>query len=236
MDLDAIRAAAADLVLGETCAGCDRPGLAWCTRCAASLAVMPFPTVPDPRPPGLPVVWAAATYDGEVRSAVIAHKEEARLALTRPLGEALAVAVMGLLAADAAAAGPIGLVPVPSRRAVVRDRGHDPLLRTARYAVRSLRRAGVDASTRPVLQVGRQVADQAGLDAAHRRANLAGAFVATPLRRTPIDGWVVVDDVITTGATIEEAAAALKSSGRPVLGAAVVASTRRRRPSRTGSG
>jgi len=235
MDLDAIRAAAVDLVLGETCAGCDRPGLAWCSDCAPSLTGLPFATRPDPCPLGLPEVWAAAAYHGVVRQAVVAHKEESRLALTKPLGAALALAVMGLLAGGDAPSKHVGLVPVPSRRAVVRERGHDPLLRTTRAAVRSLRRAGVDASVRPVLRVSRHVVDQAGLDAAHRRANLAGAFVAAPRRRTPIDGWIVVDDVITTGATIEEAATALTTSGRPVLGAAVVAATQRRMPSRVSS-
>jgi predicted amidophosphoribosyltransferase len=233
MDLDAIRAAGADLVLGETCVGCDRPGLAWCSQCAQALSGLPHRTRPDPCPPGLPPVWTVAAYDGVVRSALVAHKEGARLALTRPLGEALALAVLGLLATLEAETGPVSLVPVPSRRAVVRERGHDPLPRMARAAARSLRRAGIAAAVVSALRPNRRVADQAGLGAAARAANLAGAFTASARRTAGSGGWVVVDDIVTTGSTIGEAAAALASVGRPVLGAAVVAATRRDSPSRT---
>ena len=73
----------------------------------------------------------------------------------------------------------------------------------------------------------RAVADQAGLDAAERAANLGGA----PAARRPLDGLpvVVVDYVMTTGATLVEAARALREAGAAVRGCAVVAATRRRR-------
>lgn len=233
MDLDAIRAAGADLVLGESCVGCDRPGLAWCAQCASALSGLPHRTWPEPCPPGLPPVWTVAAYDGVVRSALVAHKEEARLALTRPIGEALALAVLGLLASLDAEAATVSLVPVPSRPAVVRERGHDPLLRMARAAARSLRRAGIAAAVASLLRVHRGVADQAGLGAAARAANLAGAFTASARRASGSGPSIVVDDIITTGSTISEATAALASAGRPVLGAAVVAATRRNSPSGT---
>jgi predicted amidophosphoribosyltransferase len=236
MELQSLRAAGADLVLGEACVGCDRPGLAWCSGCASALSGLPFRTWPDPCPPGLPPVWAVAAYDDRVRAALVSHKEEARLALTRPLGDALAVAALGLLASRPAEHGPVSLVPVPSRRAVVRERGHDPLVRMARAAARALRRAGVEASVASTLRTRRRVVDQAGLGATERATNLAGAFTATARRRADGGSWVVVDDIITTGATIGEAAAALAASGRPVLGAAVVAATRRHSPSGAGSG
>ncbi len=77
--------------------------------------------------------------------------------------------------------GPVLLVPVPSRRAVVRRRGHDPLLRISRRAAVRLRRTG----TRGPGPVGcwcpaGRVRDQALLDAAARAANLAGSMAARP--------------------------------------------------------
>ena len=75
--------------------------------------------------------------------------------------------------------------------------------------------------------------DSAGLSAAQRRANLADTFLRTSSERAPGVLHVLVDDVVTSGATLTEAAAVL-SAGRapadpPVL-AAVVAATPRNRP------
>ena len=96
----------------------------------------------------------------------------------------------------------------------------------ARLARRCAPRCGVPVG-RGVLAPVRSVADSAGLTGAERAANLAGAFRA---RRAP-PGWsaLVVDDVVTTGATLGEARRALLEAGWDVLGGAVVAATRLRR-------
>jgi predicted amidophosphoribosyltransferase len=209
-------AALLDLVLPRSCAGCDQPGLGLCLACAGALSGAPRRTRPQPCPPGLPPLSAAADYAGPVRAVLLAHKEHGRLLLVRPLGAALAGAV-ALLAPPAGAV----LVPVPSSAAAVRARGHDHARRLAREAAR---RSGLRA--RPLLVPRRAVADQAGLDARGRAANLAGALGA----RERLDGMVVVlvDDVVTTGATLVEAARALRSADAQVHGAAVVAATLRR--------
>lgn len=198
-----------DLVLPRDCAGCSVPGRTLCPRCAAVLSGPPLGHLPTL--PGIPALAAAAAYDGVVRSLLLAHKERGRLALAGPLGRALA--------GVAALHGPGAvLVPVPSSRASVRARGHDHARRLAAVAGRRL---GV--RTAPVLVQSRHVADQAGLDATARSANLSGALVA----RRRLDGLpvVVVDDVVTTGATLAEAARALTAAGASVRGAAVVAAT-----------
>lgn len=227
MDLDVMRAASADLLLGATCVGCERPGVSLCARCAVVFQAMPFQSSPDPCPPGLPAVWAVTAYDTVARAVLVAHKEEGRLALARPLGRALAVSVLGLLASSRSS-GPatVRLVRVPSRRETVRERGHDPLLRMAREAGRALRRAGVDVKVASPLRITREVVDQSGLGAAERAANLSGAFTAS--RSHGAAPCVVVDDIITTGATAVEACRALRTAGSEVLGVAVVAATRRR--------
>jgi predicted amidophosphoribosyltransferase len=169
---------------------------------------------------------AAGEYAGALRSLVVAHKEHQALALARPLGEVLACVARDLAAAVAPPGTPVGLVPVPSRPAVVRRRGHDPLLRATRVAAARLRRTGTAATVRRLLVPAGRVADQAGLGAEARAANLAGAFRA---RRRPGSGLLlVVDDVITTGATAREAQRALEAAGHLVAGVAAVAATRRR--------
>jgi predicted amidophosphoribosyltransferase len=160
----------------------------------------------------------------------VAHKEHAVLSLARPLGQALAVAVLGLLASYAVGVGSVRLVPVPSDAATVRTRGHDPLLRIAAEARRALERSGVEARVVQLLRQRRRLADQAGLGATARAANLAAAFEAgRPRRRgsAGLEPCVVVDDIVTTGATAVEASRALSQAGHAVLGVSVVAATQR---------
>ena len=205
-----------DLVLPGQCAGCREPAVLLCPDCRAALeALNPGRTVPDPFPAGLPRTCTAGPYEGLLRALLLAHKERGRLALTRPLGDLLGAAVGAL------GAGDVVLVPVPSAPAAVRARGHDHALRLARAAARG---RGLHAAA--LLVPARRVADQSGLSAAGRAANLSGALRARrPLGGLPV---VVVDDVVTTGATLVEAARALREGGARVRGAAVVAATQRR--------
>lgn len=204
-----------DLVLPRSCVGCDVPGRVLCGDCAAGLRT-PFPHRPDPCPAGLPPLVAAAAYDGGIRAALIAHKERGRLGLVRPLGEGLGAAVRAV-----GVGRPVVLVPVPSSAAAVRERGHDHARRLAAAAARGVPGGRVGA----LLVPARAVADQSGLTTGGRAANLSGALRA----RRPVPGLpvVVVDDVVTTGATLTEAARALRLAGADVRGCAVVAATRR---------
>ncbi len=228
-----MRDALVDLVLGSCCVGCGRAGRLLCGDCRVGLPHRGRSCPPTPCPPGLADPWCAAEYADVVRRMVLAHKERACHGLAAPLGELLAVAVV---AAVGPRSGPVLLVPVPSHPRVVRARGHDPLLRLSRAAARSLRRRGVAAVVRPLLLTRARPRDQAGLDAAARAANLREAFALRPgaARAAPATARsvVVVDDVLTTGATAREAQRALESARVPVAAVAVVAATTRRLPPR----
>jgi predicted amidophosphoribosyltransferase len=121
---------------------------------------------------------------------------------------------------------------VPSGRAALRARGRDHVRELTGRAVAELRGAGLPASEARLLQRSGRARDSAGLTAAQRRTNLAGTFA--PRRdlppRPPDVVLVLVDDIVTSGATLTEAAAQLAglapASGPPVL-AAVVAATPR---------
>ncbi|MCZ2816435.1 ComF family protein [Modestobacter sp. VKM Ac-2984] len=235
--------ALADLVLPRSCAGCARPGDVLCPACRCRLT---RPRLAEPRrhPPGFPPTVAAGAYAGPVRPTVLAFKEHGRAELAGPLGAALALAVGVVLAGAAGpATAPVVLVPVPSSAAAVRQRGRDHVRELADRAVAELRAAGVPARTAPVLgrlrgRAGR-TRDSAGLDAAARRANLAGRFRVLPAGHRAWAGvpagsrLVLVDDVVTSGATLTEGARALATAGdtpwrdTPVV-AAVVAATPRR--------
>ncbi|PYC66472.1 phosphoribosyltransferase [Streptomyces tateyamensis] len=220
-----------DLVLPAPCAGCAEPGGPLCPGCRARLARLAARRLdPHPAPPGLPPVHACAEYQDPLRQLLLAHKERGVLALAAPLGELLARAVLAALPGRPGAGGPpLLLVPMPSTRHAVRARGHDATRRLARSAARRLRGHGLRCQVAPVLRPARRVADQAGLSAAERRANLHRALTVPPRLHRPLTGrqLLLVDDVVTTGATLAEAARALRAAGAPPLAAATVAAAGR---------
>lgn len=217
-----------DLFVGGRCAACDLPGRAVCAGCAGLLGSRARPCWPDPVPDGLARPWCVAEYSGGARALLLAHKEHSRYGLARVLGRGLAAAV----AAASSGTEPCALVPVPSRPAVVRARGHDPVLRMARVAAAGARGESVAVRLLPCLRPARTVEDQAGLDAGRRLANLAGALTVARRHQPALRARsvVVVDDIITTGATAAEACRALRAAGAVVCGVAVVAATSRRLP------
>lgn len=228
--LDAFR----DLVLGSQCVGCERPGRLLCDACRRALDVVPAPAWPTPVPPGLVAPWAATSYDGTVRAMVLGHKEHRLLTLAGPLGHLLAAAAWAALSDLRPVPARLLLVPVPSRPGSTRQRGHEPTLAITRAAARRLATRGVDARCVPLLRTRPGLADQAGLDATARAANLAGALRVHPpaMRRLARSGrpvhLLVCDDVLTTGATAAEAQRALRDVGLPPLAVVAVAATRRR--------
>ena len=222
--------ALADLVLPRTCAGCGLPGAVLCRRCQALLAA-PRPATPRRFPDGFPPAAAAGAYAGPVRPALIAFKERGRAELAGPLGAALALAVAAVLAAVPGPRRSVLLVPVPSTPAAVRARGRDHVRELTGPAVAELRAVGVAAASVRLLRRRGRVRDSAELSVAQRRANLAGSFVVDPRTRVPPDGQlVVVDDVVTSGATLTEAALLLERAfpGSPAVLGAVVAATPKR--------
>jgi len=186
---------------------------------------------------------AVGEYDGALKLLVNAHKEQQRFALAGPLGDLLALSVLAHAAPGGAPPRaqepprPVLLVPVPSRAVVIRRRGHDPLLRITQRASSRLRGLGVRAAARRLLRSVRMAEDQSRLGAADRARNLAGSMACPAAAAARVVGQgrgaaplvVVVDDVITTGATVREAQRALEAQGIEVAGIAVVAATRRTR-------
>ncbi|MEV7965207.1 ComF family protein [Sphaerisporangium sp. NPDC088356] len=225
-----------DLVLPARCAGCARAGSVVCPACAQELHGDPRPRAPSPPPRGMPDCWAGALYAGAPRRAILAYKERGRTALARPLAASLTATLVAALRESDALGAPLALVPIPSARKAVRQRGHDPVGRLAELAVGALRSRGAPVTLAPVLAQRRRVRDQAGLSASQRAANLSGAFGVRAAGSAPERSlWgrpdpvaVLVDDIVTTGTTLAEAAGALRREGVVVPLAVTLAATPRR--------
>lgn len=193
------------------CAGCGLADRALCPACVVRLA-------PDPRERRLTdgtLVFAGLSYEGAARRAILAFKRQGRTDVARAIAAPLAAAVMAGL--EATGRGDIEIVTVPPTRASLRRRGYDPVALL-------MGRAGLPRAA-GVLVLARGHAQQKSLGRQERQQNLAGAMVA----RHPLRGrvFIVVDDVVTTGATLMEAARAIRAAGGEVLCAAVAANTRR---------
>lgn len=218
-----------DLVHPRDCTGCGRAHTCWCADCAMALRRGAFRHRPSPAPLGLPECFAASSYDGPVRSAIVAWKERGERDMAEPFAEALASAVA---AAVGAGREPIVLVPVPTSQRSRRQRGDDILLGLAKRTARVLTQAGIPTECRRMLRLVGTPRDQSTLNRDERLANLTGAMALrrgwSIHRETPGHRLVVVDDVLTTGATLTEASRALVEEGYVVTAAATVAATRRR--------
>jgi predicted amidophosphoribosyltransferase len=189
----------------------------WCGRCAAAVVAI------DPMlwpPPGIPGVFAAAgPHEGLLRAAILTHKHDrnraVRDSLMPLLGRTLAVALASVRSSGGGQP-PVLIVPVPPSA-----------LRPARRPVAELTGplcgglAGVTHA--PVLVGARRRRPQKGLDAIERARNVRGAFRIKPSPLlAPGAVAVVVDDVVTTGATLTAAFAALADAGmRPVAAVAL---------------
>jgi len=195
------------LLLPVECAGCGEPGPPLCRRCETQL--QPHP-VTRTLPCGMRVT--SALWFEQVPARVLRElKQDGGTGLARALGEALAAAVVA-----AGIVGPVHFVPVPSSRAAFRRRGYhvgELLMRRARLPVTRL--------LRPV----RATVDQRGLGRVARAGNVRDSLAAPPVPGVRV---VLVDDVVTTGATLSEAYRALRAAGAEVVCAVTVAATPRR--------
>ena len=219
---------AADLLLGARCPGCGRPALTLCRTCGEAIRPDPAVVWPQPcprtlrRPTRVTPVAAGANAD-LLRRVLVAWKESGNSRLTSVLDHLLAASVVE----HARPANPVVLVPVPTSRRSRRERGCDLVDELARSAARLLREVGIDARVSQALAPARVTVDQVGLSAAERANNLHGAFRMRTDRVLAGRDVVVVDDILTTGATVSEAVRVLGAAGHRPVGIAVVAATPR---------
>lgn len=195
------------------CVGCGEPPSMLCATCQRELRPAVNVRV---LPSGLRV-WSGLSFEGTAAGAIRALKAELRTPLARALAPALASALDAAWRESASARDGRTriVVPVPTSAASWRLRG-------VRIVELLAQRAG--AAPVRALRPVRRIADQRGLDRAGREHNVAGSMRCAQLAGV---GVLLLDDVVTTGATLDEASRAVAAAGGRVLGAVALASTPR---------
>jgi len=156
-------------------------------------------------------VFALGRYAGARRRAIVAMKDRGRADLRAPLARSLALGVQRLLQWGLLDV-PLTIVPAPTRGWSARHRGGDPVTRIATLAT-----AGhPDITVVRALRMTALARDSAGLNSAARERNVAGRVLLTR-RRPPLCGeLLLVDDIVTTGATARESVRVLGRAGARV--------------------
>ena len=226
----------ADLMLPHQCVLCRRfaETTSLCAACWDGLAPIAAPicarcglplghTLADPlcaacwaKPPKLAAIRGCFHYGGSVRDLVLAFKHGDRLQLT-PFLTGLMTRLFLSLAQD----DPL-VVPVPLHRRRFYRRRYNQAAELARHLCAT---AGCGLFAPQSLVRRRATRSQGGLSRQQRRRNVAGAFAVPPAAITHLQGRPVllVDDVMTTGATLTEAATRLQAAGSGAVSALVLA-------------
>ena len=215
----------------------------FCAGCWADLPLLPEPGCPvcgqsfpglgpglacdacGRRPPPFGFVRAVAAYRDGMRAAIHALKYGGRRAVARPLARLLTEAGERRLPrpGGARAASPRDLVdavvPVPLHRTRLAERGFN---QAELLAAPCAREWGLPLLTRTLIRT-RPTQPQTELDSAARRANVAGAFAVARPHEVAGRRLLVVDDVLTTGATAAAATRALREGGAAAVGVLVLA-------------
>ncbi len=178
-----------------------------CARCAEALPMAtPLCGKCLQRLPAFDASWAAFVYRAPFDHLLQRFKFNAALAAGRALTPSVAVALREHLA-KRVEAPPLALLPIPLHRSRLRSRGYNQALELARDLGDQL---ALPVLSDALIRV-RATAPMPGLDLAARRANVRGcmAIKAQPL---PVR-IALIDDVMTSGSTLNEAAKVLKHAG-----------------------
>ncbi len=196
-----------DLIFTPSCIACAKLGLIVCQQCLADLAEVRRDDLAN-----VDELICANPYQGWLRERLIEYKS-GNYVLGRGLAQIVIERCLRKLPN-------VPIVPIPTSSEKLRIRQID----TVGHIAKQIKLISLDSHISPVLQLRKNIVDQVGLSKSQRLENLKNAFIC---KRGVNGSFILLDDVVTTGATMTSAALALKSAGAKRVYAAGLCAARK---------
>ena len=200
--------ALSELLFPSRCLGCRQLGIGICSQCRASWHPHIYRTSIAADDFSFPV-YSAVAYSPVAQKVLLGAKESALHDADQFIHQALSHS----LAYFYSEVGIADLVPIPSRKTNTRKRGRDFILDQTNALSRSPR-----VHVRPILSHSRKVKDQTTLDSRSRELNLSQSMRCVNREDSSSIPVILIDDLVTSGATLREAGRALHGAGYTVIG------------------
>lgn len=194
-----------ELIYPTTCAGCNFIGIQICNTCGENWLVAPKLNFV-----GKHKLYFVADYNPQSARIILSAKENSNKFCIHLLAQCIARSIAFALPLSIWAQQ-ITITTVPSSPAAIRRRGRDHVSELANQVVKLLAKENIFATYLPILYLSKNIKDQSKLNGAQRAHNLSGAFSIKNCE-IPKGDLFLIDDLVTTGASIQEGIRALANA------------------------
>jgi ComF family protein len=194
-----------ELIYPNICLCCGKTGVKICHNCSKYWLANPNKSKVENK-----CLFFVTTYDETTSPIILAAKEsgnrEAIKLIARSIASSISFAISNLGIAQ-----PINLVTIPSQLSAIRRRGRDHIKDLVQEVIIQLNQQNIDAIYLPILKPIKKIKDQSDLNGLQRKENMSQAFIvkSSPISQSAV---ILIDDLVTTGASIHEGVRALSEA------------------------
>lgn len=194
-----------ELIYPNICICCGKTGVKICDNCSKYWLANPNKSKVENK-----CLFFVTTYDETTSPIILAAKEsgnrEAIKLIARSIASSISFAILNLGIAQ-----PINLVTIPSQLSAIRRRGRDHIKDLVQEVIIQLNQQNIDAIYLPILKPIKKIKDQSDLNGLQRKENMSQAFIvkSSPISQSAV---ILIDDLVTTGASIHEGVRALSEA------------------------
>ena len=194
-----------ELIYPNICLCCGKTGVKICHNCSKYWLANPNKSKVENK-----CLFFVTTYDETTSPIILAAKEsgnrEAIKLIARSIASSISFAILNLGIAQ-----PINLVTIPSQLSAIRRRGRDHIKDLVQEVIIQLNQQNIDAIYLPILKPIKKIKDQSDLNGLQRKENMSQAFIvkSSPISQSAV---ILIDDLVTTGASIHEGVRALSEA------------------------